>query len=227
MAAVVQRKGRIAMKGVKGMDEAQDQAPQTGAEGGHDDIGKLQVRRLLLVPLEQAGLRRGHGITTDAHAARLERIVTALAYMTAPNLITLASLVASNAQGGYKDSWPPEVAVINWGHSLQAPPLRKHSIMTSWLASIEGPKAQAAGHLVELFRHLRRTLLPPTPYQRRQIEAESDTNRRALARYRERMDADTANVDERAWVAAYLRDRASAEAIVAQGAAHRAEASAA
>ena len=55
MAAVVQRKGRIAMKGVKGMDEAQDQAPQTGAEGGHDNIGKLQVRRLLLVRWNRPG----------------------------------------------------------------------------------------------------------------------------------------------------------------------------
>ncbi len=215
------------MKGAKMTGEAHIQTPAAGPEGEVEKTGRAMVRDLLLAPLEQAGLRRGHGITQEAHAARLERIVTALAYMSAPNLITLASLVASNAQGGYKDSWPPEVAVINWGHSLQAPPLRKHSIMTSWLASVEGPKAQAAGHLVELFRHLRRTLLPPTPYQRRQIEAESDTNRRALARYRERMDADTANVDERAWVAAYLRDRASAEAIVAQGAAHRAEASAA
>lgn len=215
------------MKGAKMTGEAHIQTPAAGPEGEVEKTGRAMVRDLLLAPLEQAGLRRGHGITQEAHAARLERIVTALAYMSAPNLITLASLVASNAQGGYKDSWPPEVAVINWGHSLQAPPLRKHSIMTSWLASIEGPKAQAAGHLVELFRHLRRTLLPPTPYQRYLIEAESDTNRRALARYQERMAADTANLDERAWVAAYLRDRATAEAIVAQGAANRAEASAA
>ena len=116
------------------------------------ETGRAQVRCLLIDRLTEAGLRRQPGVSVDAQAARVERIVAALAYMRPENLETLAALVLANAQGGYRDCWPPEVAIVNWGRSLQAPPLREERIVTSWLASIEGPQARAAGHLVELFR---------------------------------------------------------------------------
>lgn len=192
------------------------EAGQAGTEGA-DEHGKAQVRRLLIAPVEAAGLKRGQGVTLDAHAARVERIVAALAYMAPANLATLAQLVQYNATGGYKDCWPPEVAIVNWGRGLQAPPLREDRVVTSWLASVEGPRARAAGQLVELYRFLRARRLPPGPYDRRQIEAEAQDNARRLLVYRERMDRDTAHSDERAWVVAYLRDRDQAEHIVRMG----------
>lgn len=199
-----------------------DAAP-AGAED-HDMIetGRAQVRRLLIDRLTEAGLRRQPGVSVDAQAARVERIVAALAYMRPDNLETLAALVLANAQGGYRDCWPPEVAIVNWGRSLQAPPLREERIVTSWLASIEGPQARAAGHLVELFRYLRARRLPPGPYDRRTIAAEGEANARTLRVYSERIDKGVATADERAWVIAYLRDRDVAEAIVATGEARRA-----
>lgn len=185
------------------------------------ETGRAQVRRHLIDRLDEAGLRRGHGMTVEAHAAKVERIVAALAYMTPANLITLAELTLANAQGGFKDSWPPEAAVLNWGRSLQAPPLRENRIITSWLASVEGPPARASGTHVELFRFLRRRLVPPGPYDRAQIRAEADRNARTLAVYRERIGKGVAHADERAWVADYLRDRAAAEAIIDLGEAKR------
>lgn len=189
-----------------------------------DDVtlhGRAAVRRILFGRCDEAGLARGKGVTAEAHAAKLDRIAAALSYMTPANLEVLAELTLANAQGGYRDCWPPEVAVINWGRSLQAPPFRDDRIVTSWLASVEGPPARAAGYLVPLYRFLRRRRLPPGPYDRRVILAEGDTESRRAVLYQERIERGIATSDERAWLADWLRDKAAAEAIVAQGEAAR------
>ena len=191
------------------------------AAAGVEETGRAQVRRHLIDRLEAAGLRRGTGVTVEAHAARVERIVAALAYMTPRNLDTLADLTLRNAQGGYRDCWPPEVAIVNWGRSLQAPPLRDHRIITSWLASVEGPPAMAAGHHVELYQFLRRRLVPPGPYDRKTIRDEALRNAATLRAYQERITNGSAFREERQWVEEYLRDRAAAEAIIAMGEAKR------
>jgi hypothetical protein len=194
---------------------------QEGAEAALEATGRAQVQRHLIAPLEAMGLRRGHGVTREAHDARLARIAAALAHMTADNLDTLAEVVAANAAGGFKDTWPPEVAVVNWGRALQPPPLRENRIMRSWLASIEGPPARAGGWHVELFRYLRRRAVPPAAYDAIRIREEAADNRRTLAVYQERVERGTATDDERLWLAAYLRDRAEAEAIIGLGEAKR------
>lgn len=195
-------------------------AAQAAADGA-EETGRAQVRRHLIDRLDAAGLRRGTGLTVEAHAARVERIVAALSYMTPRNLDTLADLMLRHAMGSCRDCWPTEVVVINWGRSLQAPPLRDHRIISSWLSSVEGPPALAAGYHVELFQFLRRRLVPPGPYDRMTIRDEAQRNAATLRVYQERIANGSAFREERQWVEDYLRDRAAAEAIIAMGEAKR------
>lgn len=179
--------------------------------------GRAAVRALLIEPVEARGMRRGHGITQEAHAARLDRIAAALAYMTAENLATLRDIVLAKAIGPGRDTWPPEVAVIGWGRDLQAPPARDERIISSWLASIEGPAAQEAGWHVELYRFLCARRLPPGRDDARRLRDAAYDNARTRQVYAERVTKGVATPAERGWLAEYDRDRRAAEAIIAAG----------
>lgn len=202
-------------------EKGQGKPEGSAAEAAHA-AGKAQVRRILIARLDEAGLRRGHGVTQDAHAARVDRIVDRLAYMTPENLQTLAELVLTQAQGSDRDTWPPEVAVVAWGRALQLPPLRDDRIVSSWLASVEGPIARAGGWHVQLYRFLRARRLPPQGHDKQVLQASAYDDARRLRVYQERIEKQTATPDERTWVAAFLSDARAADAIIDQGDAARA-----
>lgn len=197
-------------------------AGQTGAGGAFPPerviSGRDAVRRILIDRLEAAGLARGRGVTAAQHEALMLRLVEVLAYMAPDNLATLAECVLDNATGG---RWPSELLIRQWAEGLQARPPEQARIVTSWLASVEGPRADAEGWLVELYRFLVRHRRPPTAYDRTLLQAEA----REVARRREivegRIERGSAGDDDLLWHRAWMADRALARALVADGAARR------
>lgn len=186
-------------------DQDQDQ--------NHDQAGRAAVRALLIERLQGAGLRRARGISQTQHLAALDRLTGHLAYMTFANLETLAEVVLDAAQGGI---CPSEALIRQYGEALQARPLAQHRIVTSWLASVEGPRAEARGDLVELFRWLRRHApRPPLPMDMRMIAEMAAANNRQRELIRGRIERQTASDEDSAWLAAYLRDQDAARQIVA------------
>ncbi len=195
----------------------QDASGQPGA-----DTGRTAVRRHLLARLDQAGLVRAKGVTAEAHDAALARLVDHLAYMTPDNLQTLAEVVMDHAGGPGRNQWPAEVVVRNMAHALQLPPIEQHRIVTSWLASIEGPNAEMGGTLVELYRFLVQHRRPPMAMDQRQIREQAAANQREHQLLRQRIERGAEQPTDRAWLAAYERDLRLARDIVANGQARRA-----
>lgn len=189
-------------------------------DGRHTDPGaRAMVRALLVDRLSEAGLRRPRGVTADQLDKTLARLVDHLAYMHADNVETLAETLLDPAHGG---QWPSEVVIRQFAHALQPPPRRRHRIVTSWLASREGPQAEVEGCLVELFRFLLRHSRPPLPMDRRLIRDQAEANRREQALIRDRIERDVATDADREWLARYMADTSEARALVAAGQAVRA-----
>ncbi|MGO4854906.1 hypothetical protein [Phaeovulum sp. W22_SRMD_FR3] len=181
---------------------------------------RARVKALLVERLRLAGLRRPSRFSVADQDAVALRLGERLGYMTAENLKTLAETLINNSGDGI---WPSERVVMIFAHSLQEPPLTEHRIIGSWLASVEGPKAEAGGYLVELYRYLARAGRPPMPVDARQIRTDAAANARQVMLIRDRIGRDAAGAEDRAWLEHYLADQQAARAIVAAGAEKRAE----
>ncbi|MCF7700539.1 hypothetical protein GLR48_14640 [Loktanella sp. M215] len=182
--------------------------------------------------IDEAGMQRPrHGgslMTLEDYQAMRRRLCDRLAYLEPDNLLTLAELMICNAAGAGRPRhgvWP-EAAILSEAKALQTPPVTDMPIVTSWLASIEGPPAVAGGFEVELFRHLRRTGRPPLPYDMHKIREDGIEANRQIELVQSRIDRDTATAEDRAWLEAYQRDRQAVAQIVKAGQDKRLEQSA-
>lgn len=194
---------------------------------GQDDdneAGRALVRALLVQPLTDAGLRRVKGQSERGLADALAHLVGQLDHMTADNLRTLADVVLEHAAraGAGQGYWPAEVMILAWGRGLQPRPFRLHRIVTSWLASVEGPVAEAGGYLVQLLRFLRKHCRPPTAYDLTAIREQAREDNRMLGLIGDRIARGVVAEEDRRWHAAYLEDQRMARGFVDQGQAQRA-----
>lgn len=184
-----------------------------------NETGRALVREVLIRTLQAAGLKRARGQTEAAQAAAIDHLVGQLDHMTADNLRTLADVVIDHAAapGPQQGHWPAEVLIIAWARGLQPRPFRLSRVVTSWLASVEGPKAEAGGWLVPLYRFLRRRQVPPTVYDMGTIQEQARADARQLAIVEDRIARGACGADDRDWHLAWLTDQQAARAIVDQG----------
>lgn len=192
----------------------------TDSEDGKE--GKAKVRDLLIQRVAEAGMTRAKGMSIEMHDAYMKRLEAMLAYMSADNLMTLAEIVIGNGQGAGGTAWPSEVTVKGWAHGLQEPPVSQPRIIHSWLASIEGPVAEAGGYLVELYRLLRKTGVPPGPYDKVKMRDMARENSRRTALIADRIERGTVTAEDRDWLERYRSDERAARQIVEEGAKRRA-----
>lgn len=185
-----------------------------------DHTQRQAVRVRLFDRLDEAGLARPRRLTAEAFDRQKVRLLDRLDHMSGENLDTLAELVI-DAADGKRPEWPSEKVILFLANSLQPRPFEQLRIVTSWLASIEGPTALAGGWLVELYRFLRRTGRPPSNFDEGNIRAEAAENRRKLVMISERRSRGAASASDLDWAEAWERDRAAAEAIVTRGEAKR------
>jgi hypothetical protein len=190
-------------------------------EGEEAAAGRAQVRDLLVDRVNAAGLVRRKGVTNAAHAALIDRLCGHLAYMTPDNLRTLAELVIDAGDGPGRTWWPAETTVRGLAEAVQARPLVQHRIVGSWLASVEGPVAEAGGWLVELYRFLRQHKRPPFAWDKRRLREEAAENNRRLGLLRDRVERNAAGPEDLAWLVSYAEDAREARAIVDAGRAAR------
>ena len=181
---------------------------------------RARVKALLIEPMRLAGVRRARGFSVADHEAAMVRLCDRLAYMTAANLETLAETLIDTAPGGI---WPGEQVVMSFARGLEKPPPAGNKIFNSWLASVEGPQAEAGGYLVELYRFLLRAHRPPFGNDEREIRSEAQANARRVELVRDRIARGTAGIEDRQWLQRYLADQQAARAIVEQGAQRRAD----
>lgn len=196
-------------------------APETGDEVAAGLAGRAAVRVHLLARVAEAGIKPAKGKTIAQQDAVLVRLIDLLSYMDPANLMTLAEHILDHAAlHGLR--WPDELLVRQWAFGLQPRPVTEKRIVTSWLASIEGPAAQAAGYLTELYLWLRLHGRPPAPYDLRIIRERAEEAERQKALLTDRAERGVIQPHDRQWLEARLRADAVARAIVARGEAGRA-----
>lgn len=194
------------------------------ASDGQDGAGRAVVNRLLINRLTDAGLRAPKGQTAAALADVLQHLADRLDHMTPDNLATLADTVLDHAArpGSDQGRWPREVLIIGWADALQPRPWQMKRIVSSWLASVRGPEAEAGGWLVQLYRFLRDKPRAPLPGDILQLQRQSGDDNRTQQMIRDRMARGVQREDDRQWLADYLADEAQARAFVDHGRAKRA-----
>lgn len=194
-----------------------------GGDAGLDASRRAKVRRCFIDPLTRDGLVAAKGVTVDDHRAFLDKLADRLGYLEEALLVTLAELTLGWAEGPARNRWPAFATIWNAATRLRQPPDNERHIMTTWLASIEGPRAREAGHLVELHSWLRKHGCPPSPYaMAKEILPEAAENARTRARVKREIDAGSARPSDVEWLNSYLRYLGYCEALVAGGEAHRA-----
>jgi len=199
-------------------------AQDGGTAPGDDAIGERRqaVRDRLLARLDAAGMVRSRAQTAEAAAEMRRRLIYHLAYLPDAALDTLAELLIRLGAGPLRNIWPAEATVRNLAEALMAPPPEHARIITSWLASVEGPPARDGGYLTELYGFLLRYQTPPLrALDLPRIVAEAEDNRRQRARLRAASADGSATAADRAWLADYARAEARALELVAAGARRR------
>ena len=179
--------------------------------------GRAAVRQILISRVSEAGMKPSRGQTQAALDLMFDRLAERLAHMSPLGLRTLADLILDEAikPGAGQHRWPTELVVRSMAEVIEPSPLAEKRIVRSWLASIEGPKAEAGGYLVALYRWLRRHGRPVLPGDLRMtIYPEAERDRAQEARLRGYADRGTLRPDEAEWLVAYDADLAAARAIM-------------
>lgn len=179
--------------------------------------GRDRVRKLLVERLREAGMKPARRQSVEALEDMWKRLIEHLAYMDAENIITLADTVLDAAEGARRNQCPAEVVIRGMAHALQRPPFHEHRIVSSWLASVEGPSAEAGGYLVELYRWLRTHMRPPLAWDMKTIRDQAERNNRQVTLLRDRADRGVLSEADRAWLESWTRDQQTARRIVRDG----------
>ncbi|WP_051294444.1 hypothetical protein [Gemmobacter nectariphilus] len=187
-----------------------------------DAAGRDAVRELFVQRLATSGLQRGKGangkqMTEAEHDALMQRLVAHLAYLTRPSLMQLAEDVLQAAGGPKRNIWPSEVMIRQMAAGKEARPPAIPDIARSWLASVAGPRAQASGYLVQLYRHLIKHPRPVLAYDLTLCQQQAAEDRRTRERVLERIELGTASDADRTWLRRLVDDEAAAREIVARG----------
>ena len=191
-------------------------------EAGEDKAklsGRALVRERLLAPLE--GLPRRRGVSAEAHAGDMEKLVDKLSYMTPGALDGLAELVLRISEG---KQWPQVGLIRAFAMTLETPPPRSSDYAQSLLRSAMGGAAMDGGYAVELLRHARRFGPPPQAYVLGRLKDEARDNRRKREGIRQVQEAGRVSPADQAWLEAWWADFALCQAL--QGAPELGEAEA-
>ena len=180
---------------------------------------RKRVDDLLLSRLRAAGYRKPKGLAQADFDTGQGALADRLAYLTPDNLETLAESIVDVAP---LPNFPPERWMLDLARSLQPPPPKASRLLSSWLASIEGPRAVMRGDLVQLYRHLRDKKVPPTDWERRQIAERALSDAHDVQLWRDRLARGVISEADRAALARHEADLADALAIVDAGNAARA-----
>jgi hypothetical protein len=198
------------------MDQAEP-APQE-TEGEARDLPKrARVRALVIQPMEAAGMVRDTRLKAADHEALLDRMQDRLGYLPDGLLSALAEALVRLGEGPLQHRWPAWATIWNTACRLMPPPDDETHIMTSWLASVEGPVARSGGYLVELHAFLRRTGRPPGSFEMSKIRTDAQDNQRRRQRIEEWIAKGHAKTEDRDWLDHYLRRLAHCEALVRGG----------
>lgn len=189
----------------------------TGSDNHADNgpaMGKrARIRTLLIEPLEDLGFRRKASTTVAEHQAAMDSLADNLAYLSDAALRALAEMLRTKGEGAARNIWPASATVYALAELIERRPLEELPGCLRWFRSVEGPRAMAAGTLVETWSYFHRMKRPPL-HQARELADRAASNRRRLQIIDERAAANVATEEELSWAKGYRDRLAYCEALV-------------
>lgn len=163
-----------------------------------------RVRRILFDPLAELGFRRPGGMTVERFSHVQTRLADDLAYMSDASLVALRDMLKARGEGSARNVWPAQASIYALAEMVQPRPFEEIPGLLRWFRSVEGPRAMAAGTLVETWGYFHRHKRPPIMAGRQLAERAAD-NRRRLALIAEKAAVGLASEDDLRWSEGYQR----------------------
>jgi hypothetical protein len=183
---------------------------------------RARVRRLLIEPLTDQGMRFERGVTVEVQRKRLDRMADDLAYMCDDALIVLRRCLQRNGEGTRKCFWPARVSYLGFAHAFEYRSIEDDPAMLGWFASAAGSAAQqVAGRAVAEFEFWCAHWRPPySDKDQRAVAAKASENVSRLAYCEPREDEGSLrDPDHIAWLKAYRIKAAKISGWITGGAA--------
>jgi hypothetical protein len=136
------------------------------------ETSRDRVRRLLIAPAQERGMRFRRGTDPDAARRMLDRLCDDLAYLGDDALRPLAEWLVTHGDGADRSFWPPVVAIISTAEAFQPRPLEEFPGLASWFMSRAGIEARDAGRLVAELLWWDRKKRPPLNEREKRMIAE-------------------------------------------------------
>lgn len=121
-----------------------------------------RVRRLLIAPLAEDGMRFKHGTPPEKQRSLLDRVADDLAYMSDDGLIALREWMRCHGEGAERCFWPSPVGIISAAERFEQRPLEELPASRRWFASAAGRAALKGNRLVAEYRFWQKYKRPPT-----------------------------------------------------------------
>ncbi|WP_146592217.1 hypothetical protein [Puniceibacterium confluentis] len=147
------------------------------------ETNRGRVRRLLIDPMNELGYQRPAGVKADPWSAELDKLCDDLAYMGDHDLVVLFQMIRTKGQGRLRKEWLRRGAMLTFAQIVQPQPVEELRNLVSWFRSIEGPRAERQGVLVQEFEFFARHHRPPLNDGERRViatRAASDARLRQL-----------------------------------------------
>jgi hypothetical protein len=189
-------------------DTIQETAPEAKAESKRD-----RVRRLFTSRLDDLGFRRHGNVKVADHGLNMVKLIDALTYMSDHSMNVLYDMLKSKGQGRDRDIWPSRATILGYAELVEPRAIEELPSLIRWFRSVEGPKAQRDGTLVETWMYFQTHKVPPVR-ARRQIVDNAKKNAHKLELYRERVQRDKATPDEQHWIERYEKRLAYCKALL-------------
>ncbi|MCA0919697.1 hypothetical protein [Pseudooceanicola nanhaiensis] len=125
------------------------------------ETARGRVRRMLIEPAIEAGMRFKKGTPEAEQKRALDRICDDLAYLGDAALAALLEWLLRNGEGSARCFWPKPVSLIGVAHSYEPRRLEELPRAASWFASRAGLAALQNGNLVATFLWWEKRLRPP------------------------------------------------------------------
>lgn len=192
---------------------------QSTTESTEAESARGRVKRIVISPLVEAGMRFRRGTDAEKAQAQLNRICDEISYASDTTLAAIRVWAEANGEGSERCFWPTPISFISVAHAFEPRPLEELPVLASWFGSSAGPEAREAGRLVAEYQFLVKRRRPPlNDVERRAIVTRAADLARRFELTSDRIARGVRiDDDDQAFMAWHRKISAHAEALVDAG----------
>ncbi|WP_370286912.1 hypothetical protein [Pseudooceanicola nanhaiensis] len=131
-----------------------------------------RVRRLLITPAQDRGMRFRKGTSDEDQRKHLDRLCDELAYLSDRTLDALREWVTTHGEGSERTFWPTHTSIVSTAEAYEPRPLEETPGVAGWFRSRAGEAALAENRLIAEFLWWERKKRPPLSAHERKLVAD-------------------------------------------------------